>query len=392
MPSQEQDQAAAAGPPRRRWQRQAAVEEAAHSLAASGSGGALGPEPSAPSSSWQAPAPVPTASAAAVHTTIAAQQTQDDKEWVVAAAAGGGPISAAPADSPEAAVEAVRLFAEDQQLNTMEMRLGYDRLFADGWRPQVTLGNHVPHPPHPERADLSAYSTLRGYQRAWFLQNEWFSMDLTMHMPASDDTWYESYRDPEWGTDLQGYRAFHETTFFEFIGILRAGAFIPGEGQHRKGRTSYRGAFCVEEMGMAIGRANHHRARDAEGHMQAWTFPVVLEIQCVQLVKLGPTKRVCPGRQWTAHPGVKVLRFHFSSLRLRQFGELSHPAVQSAWSEITVCGGGGNVACCGAFTHPSLPTYPWNPRSSQDKWQRSRKGILYCPRCHERMCREGAIV
>jgi len=309
------------------------------------------------------------------------------------------------ANEAYAAVESTVL---DFGASQVEVRQGFHRLFEDGWAPALTVSQPCAHPPHPERPDLSRYSVLNGWTASHFIREEWYCMDV-LHRNAVG--WEDDYTDPEgWCLVAQTTAhetGFHETTFYQFLSILQAGGFIPGAGTHRRGRVTCRGAFCCKEMGLCLGRANLSRAKDLHGHMRASTFPVVLELECVQLKKTSNTGFCARGNVGVLHPGVRIRKVHFSMLRMQQFRALGSPEVQARWHEIVPCGscawglgpggngGGGagsNVSCCGAFTHISFPTHPWNPAQCEGKWMRSNKGLFYCPRCYDRNCRNGVVV
>ena len=240
----------------------------------------------------------------------------------------------------------------------------------------------------------SSLGVLHGPYASHFKRDEWCSMDV---VHANAVGWELDYRDPEgWTGPTFGETGFHETTFYQFLSILKAGGFIPGAGTHRRGRVTCKGAFCCKEMGLCLGRADLSRAKDLDGHMRASTFPVVLELECVQLKRTSNTGFCARGPVGVLHPGVRVVKLHFSKHRMKQWQALGSQAVQERWNDIIPCGscpyGASTVTCCGAFTHIALPSHPWNPSSCDDKWSRSRSGLFYCPRCYERYCQNGVVV
>ena len=300
-------------------------------------------------------------------------------------------------DAPEAYAAVESTVLDLHGVNPVEVRNGYHRLFEDGWAPALTISQHSVHPPHPERPDLSLYSVLHSVSASHFIREEWYSMDV-LHRNAVG--WEDDYADPEgWGENTFGETGFHETTFIQFLSILKAGGFVPGPGTHRRGRVSCKGAFCCKEMGLCLGRADLSRAKDLHGNMRACTFPVILELECVQLKKISNIAFCARGNVGVLHPGVRIRKVHFSMLRMQRFQALGSPEVQARWHEIIPCGSGASgwdcrsmVSCCGAFTHIALPTHPWNPAPCEGKWTRSNSGLFYCPRCYVRNCRGGGVV
>ena len=87
-----------------------------------------------------------------------------------------------------------------------EVHNGFQRLYADGWQPALTVSTHKAHPPHAERPDLSIYSVLYGPYKSHFRQDEWCSMDV-VHSNAVG--WELDYRDPEGWRGTFGETGYH---------------------------------------------------------------------------------------------------------------------------------------------------------------------------------------
>ena len=268
------------------------------------------------------------------------------------------------ANEAYAAVESTVL---DFGVYPVEVRQGFHRLFEDGWTPALTVSQHCAHPPHPERPDLSRYSVLNGWTASHFIREEWYSMDA-LHRNAVG--WEDDYTDPEgWCLVAQTTAhetGFHETTFYQFLSILKAGGFIPGAGTHRRGRVTCKGAFCCKEMGLCLGRANLTRAKDLHGHMRASTFPVVLELECVQLKKTSNTGFCARGNVGVLHPGVRIRKVHFSMSACNNSEPWAAPRCKPGGMKSSLVGhapGGWGLGETGAGAGPTFhvvgrsPTY-----------------------------------
>ena len=89
---------------------------------------------------------------------------------------------------------------------------------------------------------------------------------------------------------------YHGTTWYNLLGILSAGGFIPGQNGHSKCRKHYRGAFGSSCLGEAAMRADITRhAKDAKkagmNCVGAFAMPVVLEMKACTLVRYHKSRR-----------------------------------------------------------------------------------------------------
>ena len=223
---------------------------------------------------------------------------------------------------------------------------------------------------HPARSldSKSVYSDM------WYTLScaDWFYCDLSLAAAVDDDSadWTLCDEDAE-------RTLYHGTTFWALCAICKAGAFIPGPNGHSKCGKHYKGAFGSTSFGEASRRADPTRVRIGfRLHMSS--LPVVLEMRATNLVRYHKNRHdvfVCPGKEGSRHPGVRIARAHFNWRLVTQFHDLGSPLkiqIMDAYGFECQCGQGNpSFQCCG-----KLSVSPW-----ADGWQRSKKGYYYCPDC-----------
>ena len=229
-----------------------------------------------------------------------------------------------------------------------------------GELPVLTVARPQMHPPIAEGSDFSAYSDT------YYLlpRKEWFYIDLvtTLHGGASFEDHSEKpvFHGTEWGS--------------AFKMIAWSQGFIPGTGTHSKKGKSYSGAWCVPTLPDALQRCQPDRYQ-VEGGLSRWCCPVVLEMVCSHLVRMGgrSTMMCCPGQIGVRHEGVRLQRIHFNIDYMQTY--MAHEGFkvnaylcQEATARLCGCGR------CGLVTNSSCPDFR--------TWQKSRNNIWYTERCY----------
>ena len=199
----------------------------------------------------------------------------------------------------------------------------------------------------------------------------------------------------DWGVqedEGMNHVLYHGTTFYNLLGILSAGGFIPGENGHSKCKKYYTGAFGSSSLGEATMRADITRHGNP---IRAFAMPVVLEMKACTLVRYHKHSKsvfVVPGEVDKLHPGVRIAKVHFRWSLVQNFWRLSFSdperELQNRYGKEVLCGQGNpTFSGCGQVmssdgravrdTEGNVATScspgPW--------FHRTRKGYYYCERC-----------
>lgn len=222
----------------------------------------------------------------------------------------------------------------------------------------------------------------------WFLKAaDWYSAEVTTVAQVAGSV----SEDFEWGVQEEDgfeHTLYHGTTFYNLLGILSAGGFIPGENGHSKCRKHYKGAFGSSSLGEASMRADSSRHGTP---IRAFAMPVVLEMKACTLVRYHKNSKsvfVVPGETGKLHPGVRIAKVHFKWSLVQNFWRLglSDPERQlhAFYGVECLCGQGnpGFNGCGKVMTPDGRSVRDDNGRVAPGEWfGKTNKGYRYCQNC-----------
>ncbi len=251
---------------------------------------------------------------------------------------------------------------------------GFEGMAADGVELEsIKVGSVNEHPAHATCGErYSAYSD----DFHLLLREDWSYIDLdvraqpcTQWVLASDVGARPMMHGTEWGSAVRM--------------IAFSQGFVPGVGTHCKNRKTYGGAWCVPTIGDAIQRSDPSRYKDGEGSFNRFCCPVVLEIRCASLVRMGArsTMHCCQAPRGERHFGMAITRVHFNTKFMANYLAFETDLYKqkqrmlagdpwSSWIRICHCG------ICGAMCWPGHPDY--------DAWEKSGGAHWYVARCLRR--------
>ena len=216
------------------------------------------------------------------------------------------------------------------------------------------------------------------YSCDWFKlpHEEWFSMDVECQPGAGWDFSVDTaerimFHGTEWGSA-------HKM-------IVMSQGFVVGEERHSKGGKFYAGAWCVPTLGDALLRAQPHRY-EVDGDASRWCTPVVLEMACAHLVRMGGRSSMhCrPGTPTLRHAGVRLVRMHVNVQLMVQYMLLETAPVRQALLQFDT-----TIRRCSCGTCGAVSGFQEQGNPEWLTWRKSRKHQSYTEWCYKRMSAAG---